>query len=275
MSQLLIARQQLESLVETRYPFPFRLGEVPEMKNTHYCRSGLSASLSLLFLLGGLSTQAFAQSAESPLEENLNVSFNPPKSGAPENTAGGATRGGRCPQDAELAEPSLVPVVPVNHAGLTTAEHPSFLTYVGDTSADRLFFSLKSSEGALVYQSYVSLPSELGILNISLPENVTPLEIGSGYQWSVALVCGASLRPSDPTWSYQFERVELGSEEATMLANMSGIEQAAWYGQEGIWYDAASSLATVQISPDNFETAWQSLMLSVGLDSISTANLLQ
>jgi hypothetical protein len=87
------------------------------------------------------------------------------------------------------------------------------------------------------------------IIGVQLPETLPPLESGKNYQWAIVLVCGSAPRPSDPVVTAWIRR------EPGTLPNansLNPVEQANWYSQHGIWYDALTALAqSRQSSPED------------------------
>ncbi|MEO1561143.1 MAG: DUF928 domain-containing protein, partial [Cyanobacteria bacterium J06632_19] len=76
--------------------------------------------------------------------------------------------------------------------GTTTLERPKFWFYVPYTknlenlSAE---FSLQDSNGTDVYRENIVLPQKPGVVGISLPNTVKPLEVGKTYRWYFKVNC--------------------------------------------------------------------------------------
>ena len=237
-----------------------------------------------LLLTAVLPTQVHAQLANGTSGKTLSsrsalqVTFDPPKDGQPDDSAGGASRGGGiCPQDAKVGSP-ITPLMPANRYGLTVADHPTFFVYVPQTSAQKALFVLKDKNEDYYYHKTLSLPSTAGIISFTLPTDAPAIEIGKRYQWSFVMICGEAIRPDSPGVKGQIQRIEPNQGLLSQLKNLSPLERAALYGNNGIWYDTLTSLAQLrreQPGDSTLRANWEELLRSVGLGAIATKPLLQ
>lgn len=231
--------------------------------------------------------------AQPPAKQLLarRLTFEPPKNQpAPKATTGGGRRDdGRCPLDrvafSQSAEKPttrtpdqvLTPLAPTTNVGLTIAAHPTFLVYVPKTTAKSIEFSLEEldpeEEERGVYQTTVNLTGSPGVIGITLPTSVPPLEIGRDYRWVVSMVC----QPADPKDPFAEGLVRRFQPDNLLVRQLNGakpIDQVALYAQSGIWYEAASNLIALRRSqPNNSElaSAWKDLLESVGFGAIAAA----
>lgn len=251
------------------------------LKRTLFC-----VGLSINFVLGvGAPSQGQVTSEVAHNTRTLSgisdiqVTFDPPQDGRPDDTAGGASRdSGRCSQDPVANRPSITPLMPMVNHGFTVAEHPTLFVYIPPTSAKTIFFSLKDEKEDYYYQTTISRPKQAGIVSFKLPADAPPLEVGKRYQWSFVTICGERLAVDDPRVEGHIERVALNSDQLTQLKNLSLLERAALYGADGIWYDTLSSLAELRrLQPNNttLATTWENLLKSVGLEAVATQSLTQ
>ena len=162
----------------------------------------------------------------------------------------------------------MIPLVPPSNFGLTTAEHPSFSIYLPQTSAKQIVLSIREEGTKHHSQTFIPITGESGIISIKPSPTSTPLEVGKTYQWAVVLVCGERPSPNDPAIAAWVRRIALSEprKETTLL------EQAAWYGEQGIWYDALTSLIQVKRSQPNNQTLiniWTEFLESGGLQATS------
>lgn len=200
----------------------------------------------------------------------------------PGRQRGGARRRD-CPETSrEFAVAALVPVTEVQTqtlpetyvGGNTTAEHPTFWFYVpyslsADLSAE---FILQDDTGENIYQiasaDFPASEQTPGIIGISLPPTIAPLEIGRVYQWYFKLNCELEA----PIYVQGgVERIPLDPNLANQLANASPQEQVNLYLANGIWYDAATVLAQLRRTDATnaaIESAWINLLRSIGLEDI-------
>lgn len=217
----------------------------------------------------------------------LAVTFVPPNQEAPQQTRGGASRGGVTfvpPNDdppvntsgagSRDTHSSLTALLPGDRYGQTTRSHPSFLVYVPDTAARLAFFSVLSESGQHHYQAYLPI-SDMGVVQVQLPKEAPELEEGKTYQWHFALVTEERLRPDSPRVSGWVTRVAPPSDIEEAEEQSKGrrsLALASAYGRQGIWYDALSTLANLRRErPEAAEIhqSWDFLLEQVGLAAIA------
>ncbi len=157
-------------------------------------------------------------------------------------------------------------LVPRGGEGLTLSAHPSIWIKVAPTSAQKLIFYLREEKSKKTYYQ-TSVKISPGLLSLSLPPNLPPLETGKVYLWSAVLVCDDSPAPDDPSVTAAIERVELNT-----VSTPAGLDAVIWYAERGIWYDALDRLASLRRSdPDNPELrgVWEDLLRSAGVGETS------
>ncbi|WP_190640734.1 DUF928 domain-containing protein [Oculatella sp. FACHB-28] len=196
---------------------------------------------------------------------------------------GGGARRGDCPAPSiELT--ALVPMTEVPTetlpetyvGGSTTVEYPTFWFYVPYLQTANLSaeFILQNDTGQDVYRiTSADLPAfehTPGIISISLPSTIAPLEIGRVYQWYFKLNCGTEA----PMYVQGgIERIPLDPDLAYQLAHASPQERVNLYLENDIWYDAITMLAQlhrINSSNTTIESAWINLLQSIGLENIPT-----
>lgn len=208
------------------------------------------------------------------------ISFNPPPNdGKPDKTAGAGSRQDKqCPQDitAVSTDSFITPLVPNNNYGLTVAQRPTFLVYLPKTSAKQLVLSIKEEGIKHHSQTFIPITQSSGIIKVKPSEDTPPLEVNKNYQWAVVLVCGERPGPNDPFVASWVRRVAPSNFSSQNLAQKTPLEQAAWYGEQGIWYDALVALAEAkQIQSNQYPMAqiWDNFLSSVGLQVMSNESL--
>ena len=205
------------------------------------------------------------------------VTFDPPGTGKPDDTAGGASRGGGCPQEVVTKGGCVIPVMPNTAEGLTVAEHPTFFVYIPETSAKEIFFSLVDENQVTQYQTKIPITNKGGVMAFKLPDSAPPLVVGKNYQWTFIVIGDLGLRPDSPGVQGGIKRIEPASTLIGELQNKNLVERAALYAKNGIWYDTITSLASAskaQSSTANITPIWQDLLTSVGLQEIANKPLL-
>jgi len=108
---------------------------------------------------------------QSPFQ--LALKFRLPSKGTPGRRRGAGSREEYC-----SSEEKLVALMPETNFGLTIAERPTFWFYVpyqgNELEAE---FLLEDNEGNKIDSKIVALNNTPGIVKVSLPENVQPLEV--------------------------------------------------------------------------------------------------
>lgn len=204
----------------------------------------------------------------------------PPDNKKPDQTRGAGSRNdGQCRNDATLAnitnapstQTSMKPLVPSSDFGLTLAERPSFWIYLPETSARQVVLSIREvrEEGIIHYsQTFVPITGKSGIVSLQPSPDSPPLEVGKAYQWAVVLVCGERPSPNDPAIASWVSRVALSQPSN----DGSNLAQAAWYGEQGIWYDALTALVQARRSQPNNQDLidiWTDFLKSGGLETMA------
>jgi hypothetical protein len=124
-------------------------------------------------------------------------------------------------------------------------------------------------------QRFLPITGESGIIGVQVAENSPPLEVGKSYQWVIVLVCGDRPSPNDPVVTAWVHRAlpspSIGNQQ-------TDVERAAHYGEQGIWYDALTTLAVARRSQlDNPALAkiWADFLAqpSVNLGAIAAESL--
>ena len=242
-----------------------------------------------LSLVAGLSlissTPKFASAQDANTGEvskktfnTSDVTFEPPNEAYPKVTKAGASRGNQCVLDSLELVTSFTPLLPSSNYGLTVAAHPTIMAYVPSSSAKQIFLTLQNKAEEEVYQKIIPIGYQSGIIRIDVPKESPELEVGETYKWALALMCDNKLRPDSPVVEGYIKRVQPEFQLTNQLTVSEKIEAAAIYGKAGIWYDTISIMAQLrqtQPKDPNLAQTWNRLLNSVGLDSISTAEIFE
>lgn len=203
--------------------------------------------------------------------------FSPPGGPPPANRQGGGTRGPFLVQ----GEP-LTALVPETGYGLTTAAYPTLFFYIPrhsqPLSGAMAEFILLDETNKVVYETMFPMPNSSGIVPVSLPETVNPLEIGKRYNWFFSLVYDPVNRDSDVFVEGWVERMEPDPGLTRQLQQTADSDRPLAYAEAGIWYDALATLATLRsLEPDNstFVTQWVELLNAVDLQTLAQQPLLE
>lgn len=234
----------------------------------------LAPLFSLSLTLAALAVPDAAQNApEGRLRGGATyIKFEPPALG---NAPGGRSRGGasrgECPA-ATLPLTAIVPTVNGGVGGLTTTDQPSFWFYVpyalnGDRSAE---FILLDDQNRYIYQTtLVNGESDaIGIMQVTLPATVA-LEKDRLYQWVFMVNCEID----NPIFTRgSIRKVTIDPALSTKIRQAEALEQVRLYAENGIWFEALSTLAELKTAkPGDAAIAleWESLLQSVDLADIA------
>lgn len=220
----------------------------------------------------------------SSQQTSVSVAFQPPAGqGMPHRTAGGASRtGNNCPV-LSTEQTQLTALVPAllkpndirsNLTGLTTEATPTFYFFVPEMAAREGAFSLKDENDKDVYQTRLTLSGKTGIVSVKLPPDA-PLKVGRSYRWSFGLVCQAQTSQQQPEVVFvtgEIRRVEADAAVSDQIRQLTPLERAAVYAQNGIWFESLEILADLRRTQPNdsmLASKWEELLQSVGLEEIA------
>lgn len=177
--------------------------------------------------------------------------------------------------DFKMPDKPLTALIPETNLGLTTATHPTFFFYIPQTSATAARFVLLDEENETrVYETTLSLPSNPGIVSISLPADKTlpALKVGKEYHWYLSILCVPEERDGDIYVDGWIQRVEPNSTLSSLLDKASSGKQVAVYQKNDLWHDTLTTLAEQRRSKPKdsaLTTEWANLLSSEGLDGIA------
>lgn len=165
----------------------------------------------------------------------------PPNRGEPTGRAqGGAGRG---------CEPTAL--VPNNDNlvwGVTVAARPQFWFTLPRnlTTKDAIEFRLKDNQDQEIYQTRLeNIDIPKGIVSFTLPSQIPPLENSKTYKWSFAIFCDYKVIEDVPgNVEGSITRIPISNTLKNQLAAAKNpIEKAKIYAQNGVWFDAVTTLA--------------------------------
>jgi hypothetical protein len=196
--------------------------------------------------------------------------FDPPGDGKPKDTVGAGSRDNlKCSQD----EQPIRSLMPKQNYGLTLQEHPTIFVYLPNTSAKQVVLTFQDEAGNYSERVFLAIASRSGIANFKLPDKQPPLAVGKNYQWSLAIVCGETLQPSDPVFRGWVQRVARTAELERQLQQKSVIEQMQWYSKNGYWYDWLEVMVQAKRAQPNdpkVSSQWREMLQLVGLGAIAS-----
>ncbi|WP_017652590.1 DUF928 domain-containing protein [Fortiea contorta] len=212
----------------------------------------------------------------------------PPDRGAAGDRGGAASRG--CGNNNQ----SLMAIVPVYEQtinqqpgqtvsvtkvwGLTTSEHPSFWFFVpynisAIASTEFILKDESQKSSKTIYKTTVASPPTPGIINIRLPSNIPPLQTEKMYRWFFKLKVKCDTQQTEQLQYAEgwIQRMKPNSSLAELLPQTTPQQQIGLYAENGIWYDALSTLAELRLAKPQDPTLtaqWTSLLNSAGLENL-------
>lgn len=172
--------------------------------------------------------------------------------GLPGRREGGGTRG-EC-----LRGKKLTAIMPKSNQGKTISEYPTFFVYVPaslQSWADTVKgaeFGIEDENGNEIYSSVVALPSDYGIVSVSIPStsDTQKLEVGKNYTWYFHVICDWENNPLDRSSIHYVEsriqRVEASDDLALQLKQKSARDRVDMYAEQGMWFDLLNTLAELR-----------------------------
>ncbi|MBF2026053.1 MAG: DUF928 domain-containing protein [Oscillatoriales cyanobacterium C42_A2020_001] len=165
----------------------------------------------------------------------------------------------------------------VNVWGYTTAERPTFWVYIPYSNpAIPAKLTIDDEEaGTTIYEESVRLPKQPGITSLQVPKTVPVLEPGKRYRWFFTLECKAPTAASTDNINVTAVVIRDRLPATAQLTKTPSIENARIYAQNGFWYDALDTLATLrQQRPQDPELmqSWQDLLAGIATTDKSKQN---
>ena len=176
----------------------------------------------------------------------------------------------------------LTALIPSSNIGLTLAEYPTFFFYVPDVNLEGVEgeFILRNENDEQIYEKIVTLKASDSIISVELAASpsLPPLEVGKSYYWVFTLLLDKVDRSSNTNVAGWIKRVEPDSAIKNQLATTPNKAQPAIYANNGIWYEAVTTLAKLRCASPNDSTIasdWTSLLQQVELPEIAKKPLSQ
>jgi hypothetical protein len=164
--------------------------------------------------------------------------YTPPERPKPQRTQGGGSRG--CLNSEPV---NLQLLVPKDYTAVTTSAYPTLSWYISSVPSMPLEVALVE-EGVAEPILVKRLPvKNAGIMNFKVPQDLSGLQVGREYRWTVSLICNSE-RPSQNVYaSAWIEKVNTPQNLDKNLVSMSAYDKTLAYIKAGIWYDAIASIS--------------------------------
>jgi hypothetical protein len=198
--------------------------------------------------------------------------------GLPTYRVGGGSRGGCITDNRQLTA-----LIPENTIGKTATTSPKLFFYIPETNeADNvaLEFVLRDRQDNLVYETLLKTNHQSGIIGIDLPNSLKSNDgkTKNNYHWYLSMICNPHNRSYDVVVEGWIQKVELQPNIEQKLQFSQPLQKAKIYQQEGMWYDALSTLAkqkqTANSQPE-IATNWTNLLQSVGLINLAQEEFIE
>lgn len=204
-------------------------------------------TLSLLPVPTQTALQLNAPGFASTTSATQTISYKPPKLKRAIRTAGTGARG----ECNNVSQVTVLPIVPDNHVGFTTAARPTFMAYVSGAKSAEFTLVKPGTREPVAVQTVQ--PDANGIVRVELPATTTELSPGKDYRWSMAVVCNPNRRSQDVFAQSWIQRIAVSGDVTKRLATAdSDHVRARVYAEAGLWYDAIATLAKANaLDPKN------------------------
>jgi hypothetical protein len=154
-------------------------------------------------------------------------------------------------------------------------ERPTLWFYVpyGSDSIRDIAFTLQDESNPantqIVYQNAkLAPPSQPGLMAIALPKSTAPLATNKVYHWFLTLNMDCTIGQRPMFVEGWVQRQNITRDLGDRLDRAQPREQVTLYADNGLWYDALTTLATLRANKpqDNaLDRDWQNLLNSIGL----------
>ena len=157
--------------------------------------------------------------------------------------------------------------------GLTTKEYPTFWFYIPYHSTEirqaELMLLDENQSPVLEKPILVQLSKTPGIISVKLPSTAKPLELEREYRWFFELVCDSENPSNNHSVHGWIKRVQGSQELNSQLGNSQTQKSYQIYAENGIWYDALTSLIqgmSANPSDSTLSNDWSNFLKSVELE---------
>ncbi|WP_375512107.1 DUF928 domain-containing protein [uncultured Nostoc sp.] len=169
--------------------------------------------------------------------------------------------------------------------GLTTEEYPTFWFYVPykKSTIHSIEFVLKDESSKLsqsLFRTIVTIPEIPGIISIPLSATTPSLQVDKMYHWffKIKIICNPQQPPEREYVEGWVQRVNLNPKLVDNSKQATPQQQVKLYAENGIWYDALTTLAELRLTKPQDPTLaveWMNLLKSVDLENLAKQPLLK
>ncbi len=168
---------------------------------------------------------------------------------------------------------------------MTTEEYPTFWFYVPykKSTIHSIEFVLKDESSKLsqsLFRTIVTIPEIPGIISIPLSATTPSLQVDKMYHWffKIKIICNPQQPPEREYVEGWVQRVNLNPKLVDNSKQATPQQQVKLYAENGIWYDALTTLAELRLTKPQDPTLaveWMNLLKSVDLENLAKQPLLK
>ena len=163
--------------------------------------------------------------------------------------------------------------------GLTRMEHPKFLFYVpyAKPALADISFTLQDdsnpADPKIIYQNSTIAPAPTaGMIRIALPKSSPTLAVDKPYHWFLKLNMGCTSGQRPIFVQGWIQRMELDRNLSNQIDRASSAEKVSLYAENGLWYDALTTLANLRATKPQdlgLNQDWRNLLEAIGLGDLA------
>ena len=263
---------------------------------SHWQKMQLIAALGMILLgIIGYSPMIWMTPVAAATPKKFSPPPPPPDRGAAGDRGGAASRG------CGVGNQSVIALVPIYKEtlnqgqtetvavtkvwGLTNEEYPTFWFFVPYQKSliDSIEFVIKdesSKQSQTLYRTVVTIPEVPGIISIPLNANTPPLQVNKMYHWffKIKVICNPQQPPERQYVEGWVQRVNPNPQLVDSLKQATPQQWVNLYAENGIWYDALTTLAELRLSKPEDPTLameWMNLLKSVDLENLAKQPLIK
>ncbi|MFN6566026.1 DUF928 domain-containing protein [Dendronalium sp. ChiSLP03b] len=204
------------------------------------------------------------------------------KPGEPRGRRRGGGSRGPCKQYETLT--ALVPITKTGTKesvwGQSISQNPTFWFLVSDKLTPKVpvEFVIQDDTDNYVYQTKFNPPeTAAGIISVAVPPTAA-LEVGKSYRWTFSIYCDSDKPSASVYVRGSVTRIALEPKLQKQLQTAkTPLERAAVFAQNGIWYDALTTLGEQMQSSKREDpeiaSAWIELLKQVNLDNSASVGI--
>lgn len=232
----------------------------------------LKRILSTVIILSSITGFATYTSAETAKEQKQQESTASTNNGLPFHRRDGGTRSG-CIADNR----GFVALIPQTAVNSTASLNPKLYFHVPKTNhSQTIEFVLRDKNDRLIHESFIETEGKGGIMSVNIPLSTQQKSLNSAanYRWYLSYICNKQKRSQDLVLQGWIKHQELSQDTQKQIESFSLEEQANYYREQGLWYDALA-VAAIQYKQQSSSQKWSEFLTSIGLEELIDEPLIE